>query len=199
MKNSSDEPGDESDEPRRKLCRTLVGKGKRPVYDESDPSWATFKAKYKKAGKYNKCAVWGCSDWVKYRGFCHRHLATCSASHFTQPLAEFDQDQDREIVSRLKRDKRLRAKHLMTVLLRQNSFCANTVKHCREVVNGEAVGECPFASLRFKQPEKDGMQLDHITPVSQGGTDDLSNLQALCAYCHAIKSAQERRAQGSVA
>ena len=196
MKNSRDEPGDESDEPPRKLCKT-VGQGKRPVYDESDPSWATFKANHKKAAKYLKCAAWGCSCWAYYRGFCCKHYVPGESLHDIAERAELVRL--REIVSRLKRDKQLRAKHLMTVLLRQNSFCANTVKHCREVVDGEAVGECPFASLRFKQPEKDGMQLDHITPVSQGGTDDLSNLQALCAYCHAIKSAQERRAQGSVA
>jgi 5-methylcytosine-specific restriction endonuclease McrA len=38
---------------------------------------------------------------------------------------------------------------------------------------------------------------DHITPVSQGGTHDLSNLQALCAgpgSCHARKTAREGNA-----
>jgi len=32
---------------------------------------------------------------------------------------------------------------------------------------------------------------DHKTPVSQGGTDDLANLQAVCKSCHAIKTARE--------
>jgi 5-methylcytosine-specific restriction enzyme A len=32
---------------------------------------------------------------------------------------------------------------------------------------------------------------DHITPVSQGGSNRLDNLQAACQPCHAAKSAQE--------
>lgn len=33
--------------------------------------------------------------------------------------------------------------------------------------------------------------VDHIKPVAEGGTDDESNLRAICAYHHAHKSAQE--------
>jgi len=35
--------------------------------------------------------------------------------------------------------------------------------------------------------------VDHIKPKSQGGTNDLSNLQGLCKACHATKTATERR------
>jgi 5-methylcytosine-specific restriction protein A len=41
------------------------------------------------------------------------------------------------------------------------------------------------------------LEADHITPVTQGGTNDLSNLQALCAgpgSCHARKTAREGNA-----
>jgi len=31
-------------------------------------------------------------------------------------------------------------------------------------------------------------QVDHIVPKSKGGTDDLSNLQAICNDCHKIKT-----------
>jgi len=34
-------------------------------------------------------------------------------------------------------------------------------------------------------------EVDHIRPVSSGGTDDLDNLQGLCADCHAKKSSNE--------
>ena len=34
--------------------------------------------------------------------------------------------------------------------------------------------------------EKD-LTLDHIDPVSKGGTNDLSNLQLLCHNCNSIK------------
>lgn len=33
--------------------------------------------------------------------------------------------------------------------------------------------------------------VDHIRPKSQGGTDDLGNLQCLCHGCHGAKSAAE--------
>lgn len=33
--------------------------------------------------------------------------------------------------------------------------------------------------------------VDHIVPKSAGGTDDMSNLEATCHQCHAIKTAKE--------
>jgi 5-methylcytosine-specific restriction protein A len=33
--------------------------------------------------------------------------------------------------------------------------------------------------------------VDHITPRARGGTDDRSNLQALCHECHSAKTAKE--------
>lgn len=35
--------------------------------------------------------------------------------------------------------------------------------------------------------------VDHIQPKAEGGTDDLENLQAICAECHAAKTAAEGR------
>lgn len=37
-----------------------------------------------------------------------------------------------------------------------------------------------------------GTEVDHITPVSQGGTHDLDNLQLLCRRCHKAKTNRER-------
>ncbi|WP_299948316.1 HNH endonuclease [uncultured Microbulbifer sp.] len=36
-----------------------------------------------------------------------------------------------------------------------------------------------------------GTHVDHIKPKSQGGTDDMDNLQLLCKPCHLTKTAQE--------
>ena len=36
-----------------------------------------------------------------------------------------------------------------------------------------------------------GQCVDHITPLSKGGTNDHSNLQTLCNPCHAKKSSRE--------
>lgn len=37
-------------------------------------------------------------------------------------------------------------------------------------------------------------EVDHIVPLSEGGTDDRANKQGLCEPCHAAKSAAERAA-----
>lgn len=41
------------------------------------------------------------------------------------------------------------------------------------------------------------LEVDHIKPAREGGTDALTNLQALCRPCHFAKTAQEnaRRAK----
>ncbi|MDI9917864.1 HNH endonuclease signature motif containing protein [Rhodococcus sp. IEGM 1379] len=38
-----------------------------------------------------------------------------------------------------------------------------------------------------------GVQVDHIINVKAGGTDDMTNLQVLCARCHEIKTQREAR------
>lgn len=37
------------------------------------------------------------------------------------------------------------------------------------------------------------LSLDHVTPISEGGLHDLSNIQWLCRPCHQVKSNAERR------
>lgn len=37
-------------------------------------------------------------------------------------------------------------------------------------------------------------EVDHILPLSQGGTDEIGNLQGLCKPCHKAKTARESRA-----
>jgi 5-methylcytosine-specific restriction protein A len=40
-------------------------------------------------------------------------------------------------------------------------------------------------------------QVDHITPKAKGGTDDTTNLQAICKPCHSAKTeAESAEAQG---
>ena len=38
-------------------------------------------------------------------------------------------------------------------------------------------------------------QVDHIIPVSRGGTDDESNLASICNACHAAKTSREANAR----
>jgi len=41
-------------------------------------------------------------------------------------------------------------------------------------------------------------EVDHIVPLSQGGTNDLENLQPLCHSCHSRKTAKEDGGFGNV-
>jgi 5-methylcytosine-specific restriction protein A len=47
-----------------------------------------------------------------------------------------------------------------------------------------------------QQPHhRDNLEVDHIKPLADGGTDSLDNLQILCTDCHRSKSAAEHRAR----
>ena len=53
--------------------------------------------------------------------------------------------------------------------------------------------ECPLNGLSF---DESGYDIDHVKPLSEGGTNETSNLQALCLMCHRVKS--NRAASGNV-
>ena len=36
--------------------------------------------------------------------------------------------------------------------------------------------------------DESGKEIDHIIEVTQGGTNDISNLQVLCPCCHSVKT-----------
>jgi len=40
---------------------------------------------------------------------------------------------------------------------------------------------------------KESMEVDHIIPVSLGGTGDIENLRGLCCACHRLETARLRR------
>ena len=60
---------------------------------------------------------------------------------------------------------------------------------------------CYICGARFESPLVDGgpvypephmLELEHVVPLSQGGTEAPDNLRVACAPCHRIKSAAER-------
>ena len=55
----------------------------------------------------------------------------------------------------------------------------------RAIVRDRACGRCQQCGRQAR------LQVDHITPVTQGGTHDITNLQALCEGCHRRKTATE--------
>jgi 5-methylcytosine-specific restriction protein A len=41
--------------------------------------------------------------------------------------------------------------------------------------------------------ERNAHEVDHVTPVSRGGSHEYDNLKAICSACHSIKSLAERQ------
>lgn len=51
---------------------------------------------------------------------------------------------------------------------------------------------CFFCSRKKEQlGERETLELDHITPVSEGGEDRPENLQVLCTACHKLRHHRE--------
>ena len=58
---------------------------------------------------------------------------------------------------------------------RQRYICAATIKDYK----------CPLNGYPFDEA---GYEVDHIISLADGGTNDASNLQALCLMCHRVKT-----------
>lgn len=53
--------------------------------------------------------------------------------------------------------------------------------------------KCPLCSRDFKWFSIEHIERDHITPISQGGSDTTQNIQLVHRSCHERKSAEERK------
>jgi hypothetical protein len=54
----------------------------------------------------------------------------------------------------------------------------------------DAAGVCHLCGLRIDAP-KAKWNVEHVKPLSMGGTDDRANLRPAHVECHAVKSADE--------
>lgn len=62
----------------------------------------------------------------------------------------------------------------------------------RDLAKRRAGGKCEQLLENGQRcGSRDRVQVDHVTPVSQDGTDHLDNLRVLCRVHHARKTAQE--------
>ena len=178
------------------------------------PNWGTPYAPHMclRHGGKTKCTEKGCTAMIStcdFGLFCFEHAGTCKVEgcerkkttqagfcgvHAGQKcrVEEAKRKIEYEEVRRIKRQAKLRDKYLLTVLMRQQGRCAQSLVTCAEVVNGRPTNVCPWGDRTVPY---DATDLDHIQPVCEGGTDDPDNLQALCKCCHGVKSAIEARAR----
>ena len=64
--------------------------------------------------------------------------------------------------------------------------------HSWRKVRNHFIQQHPLCAHCLKNGEATlAQEVDHILPLSQGGTHDESNLQSLCKSCHSRKSAKE--------
>ena len=61
----------------------------------------------------------------------------------------------------------------------------------KQVIKRRDLGMCQ--ECRRNGRAVPGREVDHITPKSQGGTDDHDNLELLCKACHKAKTDSEKR------
>jgi hypothetical protein len=70
------------------------------------------------------------------------------------------------------------------ILVRQKFACAQISDY-----------NCPIAKCLFDEA---GYDVDHVLPLADGGSNDITNLQALCPSCHRVKTARENRERDRV-
>jgi len=148
---------------------------------------------YHRGGHENPCLHEGCikPQFTNAcpRGYCHVHMANRDkVNQRNKESRERMEKRRRVLVERWERDSRLREKHLAAVSERQEGMCNSALKVSMYVNNGKPTVFCPWGTQPLPHCVR---QLDHVTRVADGGSDNRSNLQMLCACCHAAKTAIE--------
>ena len=129
----------------------------------------------KKPSPVHTCRVQGCTKMaIRVGRRCQEHAEEV----FTEEVA------------RICRDRKLRERWLFTIYNQQDLRCAAPMLTCHTVDFGRPTVLCPWNG---RVVPIDMLDLDHKKPISEGGSDDRTNLQLLCCCCHAFKSRAEQR------
>ena len=73
----------------------------------------------------------------------------------------------------------------------QRGYGANWRKLRKMKLNQDPICEDPFGLHKEHSELMQSNEVDHITPLKDGGTNEMTNLQSLCKSCHSKKTAVE--------
>jgi HNH endonuclease len=161
-------------------------------------------------------ALFGKNDnryWKDVRGEVRRALIKTFVK-FTRdlrdPLTQMRQLYSYEISDRILHDRQLCNFIARTVM--EIGFDGETVKGLRsqwvarerwpvrvkDILLARDRGKCASCGTDLAQELRGAQHIDHMFPLSQGGCNDLVNLQLLCSDCNLAKSGDEARITTSV-
>lgn len=119
------------------------------------------------------------SSWPRFGR--EKHCAVCDKELTGRQVSFCGSRECRALLwRRLYRDCHWQKRH---VIVRDGPIC----RHCGEIFESPLVPGGPL----FPEPAK--LELDHIQPLSKGGSELEDNLQVLCKSCHQQKTTSERR------
>ena len=133
---------------------------------ERNTMWRKYKSNW---CKYEGCTRQRCSKALT-KGMCCTH-GKLLANIFKGVVDEFPFQ-----FARVKRTRDLYQKHIDELRALQKDMCADPLGRC-------PIGQNPVP--------RDMMEVDHKIPIFEGGTNCITNLQAVCACCHRAKSNSE--------
>ena len=108
------------------------------------------------------CSAPGCPELVRSGRYCDQHQTEVTRKY------------DRERGSSTER-----------------GYGANWQKLRKMILNRSPICEDPFGLHQEYGELVQANEVDHVTPLKDGGTNEMDNLQALCRSCHSRKTAVE--------
>lgn len=96
------------------------------------------------------------------------------------------------IVRHARKGSEWRGRMFFRICMRDGVFCAQCRARAFRFWYKQGNGRTPEGWSFSWVYQRSNLEVDHIVPLSEGGTNDLENLWLLCTTCHKKKTSQER-------